>query len=203
MSTLHIYSAEEIQGEFTPKAINLMIVFQVNCPGCIASALPMIQNIYESKGSEIGVVGLSTAFQYYDKNNMDNTRRLLSEGHLVGHSLEIMEKHGYKTLPYQITFPILMDDLMKTEELNEIAETMFNIHAEDKQVTVLDREVGTRSIKKYLSEQEKVYKTFAVNQFRGSPSFVLFDNDYHIIEKWFGHTTKENIEEKISDYTKR
>ena len=198
MKKLHLQTAENIQGEFVPKDINLMIVFQVNCPGCIASALPMVQDLYEKYGNKIGVLGLSTAFQYYDKNNAENTKRLVEEGHLVGHSLEIMERHGHKKLPYTITFPVLMDEKVSSDNKEEVAQIILENHPSYSQLTDEEKSMATKRIIDHLNKQSDVFITFAVNQFRGSPSFVLFDKEHQIINTWFGHQTKETILDAIN-----
>jgi len=198
MKKLHLQIAENIQGKFAPKDINLMLVFQVNCPGCIANAIPMVQNLYEQYGNDIGVLGLSTAFQHYDKNNADNTKRLVEEGHLVGHSLEIMERHGHKKLPYKITFPVLMDEKMNADNKDEVAQIILGNHPSYPQLTDEEKSNATNRIIDHLHKQSDVFITFTVNQFRGSPSFVLFNKEHQIMNTWFGHQPKETILEAIN-----
>ena len=198
MKNLHLKIAENIHGEFVPKEINIMIVFQVNCPGCIASALPMVQNLYETYGNEIGVVGLSTAFQYYDKNNAENTKRLVEEGYLVGHSLEIMEQHGHHKLPYQITFPVLMDEKMNSDNKDDVAQMILENHPSYPLLQDGEKPMAKKRIIDHLDKQSDVFITFSVNQFRGSPTFVLFDKEHQIINTWFGHQQKATIIDAIN-----
>lgn len=197
MSKLHLSIAKEVQGEFIPKDLNLMIVFQVNCPGCIASAIPLIQNLYESNSHDIGIVGLSTAFQYYNFNNLENTQRLLNEGHLVDHSLSFMQQHGHDTLPYKITFPILMDAKMGPDKIQETAQAILSQHDSYLDLDEQEKKAATLRIVTQLKKQSDLYMTFTINQFRGSPSFVLFNRDYEIKERWFGHTSKEDIDQRL------
>ncbi len=178
-----------------------MIVFQVNCPGCIASALPLIQNLYESNSYDIGIVGLSTAFQYYNYNNIENTRLLLNEGHLVDHSLSFMKQHGHEKLPYKITFPILMDAKMKPDQLQETANAILQQHESYHDLSEVEKSAAALRIVAQLKKQSDLYLTFTINQFRGSPSFVLFDKDYKIVEQWFGHTSMEDIEQRLAQHS--
>ena len=201
MSKLHLFISEKVQGEFILKDLNLMIVFQVNCPGCIASALPLIQNLYENSSDEIGIVGLSTAFQYYNYNNIEHTRRLLDYGYLVDHSLSFMKQHGHDTLPYKITFPILMDAKMQPEQVEEVAQAILAQHEAYDELSDSEKEAAAIRIMSQLKKQSDLYITFTVNQFRGSPSFVLFNKDYEIMERWFGHTSKEDIDQRLARHS--
>ena len=197
MSKLHLSISEKIQGEFVAQELNLMIVFQVNCPGCIASALPLIQNIYSSPDNKLGIVGLSTAFQHYDKNNSENTRKLVEDGHLVGHSLEIMEQHGHHKLPYKITFPIIMDAKMQPNQEHEVAQAILKQHEGYQELGESEKNAPIARVVAQLKKQSDLSISFTVNQFRGSPSFVLFDKDYEIVEQWFGHTSQDDITERV------
>jgi len=197
MKKLHLQIDQKIQGDFEPKNLNLMIVFQANCPGCIASALPLVQDLYDVHHQEIGFLGLSTAFQHYDKNNAENTRRLVEDGYLVGHSKEIMEQHGYEKLPYKITFPVVMDAKLSADNKESVAKFVVEQHPQFEQFNEIDRINATKRVLSFLDQQGDSFITFTANQFKGSPTFVLFNQDYEIIETWFGHSTKESVLEKI------
>jgi len=146
----------------------------------------------------LGIVGLSTAFQYYNYNNVENTKRLINEGHLVDHSLSFMKQHGHDRLPYKITFPILMDALMGPDRIEETAHAILEQHHSYDQFAEGEKKAAAMRIISQLQKQSDVYMTFTINQFRGSPSFVLFNKDYEILEQWFGHTSQEDINERIA-----
>ena len=201
MTKLHLSISEKIQGDFKPQDLNLMIVFQVNCPGCIASAIPLVQNLYDSANEGLGIVGLSTAFQYYNYNNVENTKRLINEGHLVDHSLSFMKQHGHDKLPYKITFPILMDAKMGSDRIEETAHAILEQHPSYDQLADGEKKAAAMRIVGQLQKQSDAYMTFTINQFRGSPSFVLFNRDYEIIEQWFGHTSQEDINERLARHS--
>ncbi len=70
---------EVLQGEFRLGELNLLLVFQVNCPGCVVQALPMASRLYQRFASRgLQVLGLSTAFEDFEQNTADATRRLLA-----------------------------------------------------------------------------------------------------------------------------
>jgi len=71
-----------LQGSFDLKALNLLFVFQVNCPGCFIYGFPRQQAALEGQ-SGLNVLGLSTAFDF-EYNTAANTELLLTEMKLVG-----------------------------------------------------------------------------------------------------------------------
>lgn len=202
MKKLHLHLGENIQGEFNPKPLNLLLAFQVNCPGCIASALPMVQELYEKYGQDVGILGLSTAFQYYDLNNTANTIILVEEGGLVDHSKDFMKSHGYDKLPYKMTFPIVMDPRMKPEQTEMVADIIVETSPDVDRLTVDQKVMANKRVSAYLGQQEEVSITFTANQFKGTPTFVLFTDEMEIVANWFGHTTRETIMEEIDSILK-
>ncbi|MDP1969866.1 MAG: TlpA family protein disulfide reductase, partial [Methylobacter sp.] len=95
----------------------LVEVFQVNCPGCFLYALPQAIDLYR-KYSEHGlaVLGIATAFEDFDKNNLENLIRLAEHGEVVGETLRVLSQQGKLSagrLPYRIPFPLAMDRLLR------------------------------------------------------------------------------------------
>jgi len=101
MSKLHFHTAEFIQGQFTMKKLNLLLMFQVNCPGCFLYALPLFNKLYEQYSDNIAFVALSTAFEDYEYNNTGNTQLLLSNGTLVGETKKALGIRDIHQLPYR------------------------------------------------------------------------------------------------------
>ena len=59
----------------------LVEVFQVNCPGCFLYGIPEAIDIYKKyKEKGLAVLGLATAFEDFDKNNLENLQALVSNG---------------------------------------------------------------------------------------------------------------------------
>lgn len=76
---------EVVQGDFELRETTLVLVFQVNCPGCFTYALPLAEAIHRDAGrSGISVKALSTAFEDFDLNTAEHTRALVEQGKLVG-----------------------------------------------------------------------------------------------------------------------
>ncbi|MDQ3884846.1 MAG: TlpA family protein disulfide reductase, partial [Thermoproteota archaeon] len=96
----------------------LIEIFQVNCPGCFLYGIPEAIDIYR-KYSDRGlkVLGLATAFEDFDKNNLENLQKLVTTGEVVGETYHALSQYGRlrdgNKLPYNIPFPIAMDMLKK------------------------------------------------------------------------------------------
>ena len=85
MTTLRLHHENPIQGSFQPRQLNLLLVFQVNCPGCFLHALPLFTELYKNEQlNDLGFLTLSTAFEDFDKNTLANTELLLEKGRADG-----------------------------------------------------------------------------------------------------------------------
>ncbi len=75
--------------------IVLVEVFQVNCPGCFMHALPEAIEIYNKyKDDGVRVIGIATAFEDFDKNNLDNLKMLAETGQVVGETKKALSMYG-------------------------------------------------------------------------------------------------------------
>ena len=88
----------------------LLEVFQVNCPGCFMHAIPEAIEIYNKyKDDGVRVLGLATAFEDFDKNNLENLKMLAETGEVVGETKGAFSMSGQlqegSKLPYKIPFP--------------------------------------------------------------------------------------------------
>ncbi|MEO0406976.1 MAG: hypothetical protein AAF289_06460 [Cyanobacteria bacterium P01_A01_bin.135] len=105
----HLKLAQVLQGEFDIKALNLLVVFQVNCPGCFLYALPLAARLHDQHGDRVNVLGLSTAFEDFDLNTAENTRRLLESGEVVGMTKQYWQRQGESRYGVPIRFPVAFD----------------------------------------------------------------------------------------------
>ena len=74
--------------------------------------------LYEKyKDKDVRVIGIATAFEDYDKNNIENLKLLLSEGKVIGETFKALRQHGKLVksdrLYYKIPFPVAMDRITK------------------------------------------------------------------------------------------
>jgi hypothetical protein len=47
MKKLELQFDKELKGKFNLKNLNILLVFQVNCPGCFSYALPLFNTLYQ------------------------------------------------------------------------------------------------------------------------------------------------------------
>jgi glutathione peroxidase-family protein len=95
----------------------LIEVFQVNCPGCFLYGIPEAIEIYRKyRDSGVTVLGLATAFEDFDKNNLENLQKLVNRGEVIGETYRAFSSSGQLSggnkLPYKIPFPVATDLLV-------------------------------------------------------------------------------------------
>ena len=96
MAKLHLKYSPLDNQPVAPKALNLLFVFQVNCPGCFAYGFPLVNRLMrELESEQIGFLGMSTAFEDFELNTADNTRLLLEEGKPVGETAKMLSNYGF------------------------------------------------------------------------------------------------------------
>ena len=186
----------------------LVEVFQVNCPGCFLHAIPQAIDIYNKYRKEgVTVLGISTAFEDFDKNTVDNLELLLTKGETVGETLKALGQYGQlvdgKKLPYKIPFPVGMDLLKKEEgpvsqeKINEIIEANvpgFDSYNEHQKLDIIER------VKQYLKNKEYSAQTFEQYALRGTPSSILIDKKGILRDVAFGQN--DFLEENIKKFLK-
>ena len=94
----------------------LIKVFQVNCPGCFTHGIPEILEI-RNKFIDFPLLiwGLATAFEDFHLNNLENLKKLIDLGEVVGETLEVLSAKGLlnnNRLDYSITFPVALDKVV-------------------------------------------------------------------------------------------
>lgn len=203
MKKIELNYDKEIQGSFTLSKINILLVFQVNCPGCFSYALPFFNKIYQDyRKEDVSFLALSTAFEDFDKNTLSNTEELVKNGTLIGETKTYMNNQGIEKLPYSLQFPMAMDTLVKSEDINyEYAiNTICNLNPNYKIWPVFEQKALEVKIEQYLKSLDKIGLTFTLNQLRGTPSIILFNSDYEILKEWFGHVKEEEIIHKLKQF---
>ncbi len=187
----------------------LIEVFQVNCPGCFLHAIPQAIDIYNKYRKDgVTVLGISTAFEDFDKNTIDNLELLLTKGETVGETLRALGQYGQlvdgKKLPYKIPFPVGMDLLKKDEDpinqekINEIIEANvpgFDSYNEYQKSDIIER------VKQYLKNKEYSAQTFEQYALRGTPSSILIDKKGILRDVVFGQNDflEENIKKLLKE----
>jgi hypothetical protein len=172
----------------------LIEVFQVNCPGCFLYGIPEAITIYRKyEDSGLKVLGLATAFEDFDKNNLENLKRLVTTGEVIGETYHALSQYGHlregKKLPYNIPFPVAMDSLEKEYGPLTDNKVMDFIEANIPDFggyTEKDRQVVIDRVKHYLKSRQFSAKTFETYALRGTPSAILVDKKGILIGTYFG-----------------
>jgi thiol-disulfide isomerase/thioredoxin len=172
----------------------LVEVFQVNCPGCFLYGIPEAIDIYKKyKDKGLTVLGIATAFEDFDKNNLQNLEKLVTTGEVVGETHRALAQYGQlldgNKLPYKIPFPIGMDMLKKESDSLTESKIMDFIEAnvpDFRSYSEKDRQVLVERIKQYLRSKEYSAKTFEGYALRGTPSSILVDRNGVLRSTFFG-----------------
>lgn len=205
MQKLHLRYQAISKHTFELKKVNLLFVFQVNCPGCFVYGFPLVNRLKGQFGDEPGYLGLSTAFEDFELNTPDNTLALIENGTTVGETRKMLNSQGLETYSEPISFPIASDDMIAPEELsdNDLVDKICNINPNFSIWAQFDQDLLRQKVRAYLAQQSKISFTFTVNQFRGTPTFVIFNDEMEIIQQWFGHVAPELVENTLEDALKR
>jgi thiol-disulfide isomerase/thioredoxin len=172
----------------------LVEVFQVNCPGCFLYSIPETIDIYRKYNDKgLTVLGIATAFEDFDKNNLENLQKLLSTGEIIGETYRAFSSTGQlndeNKLPYRIPFPVAMDMLAKYSGPLSQSKIMDFIEANIpsfRSYPEKDRQVLIERVKQYLQSKEYSAKTFEEYALRGTPSVILIDRKGILRGTYFG-----------------
>jgi hypothetical protein len=190
--------AEWVQGEssnISREKGNIIIVkvFQVNCPGCFSTGFPETLDAFQ-KFSDKPVIfwGLATAFEDFQLNNLENLKKLISNGEVIGETLYTLGSQGMlenNRLSYRIPFPVAWDKIIPADPSNASVETTKMIERDFPEFEKLP-ESSQRKIREQVMDYYKGKKfsaaTFENYQLRGTPSTILIDQTGVLRGKWFG-----------------
>lgn len=161
----------------------LIEVFQVNCPGCFLHGIPEAIDIYRKyRDKSLTVLGLATAFEDFDKNNLENLQKLVTTHEVIGETYRALSQYGQlkegNKLPYNIPFPIAMDILKRESTDLTDSKVMDFIEAnvpDFRSYIEKERQVLIERVKLYLKSKQFSAKTFEEYALRGTPSAILVD----------------------------
>jgi hypothetical protein len=185
-----------LQGSFELQALNLIFIFQVNCPGCFLYGFPLVNKLHERyQAAGLNVLGLSTAFEDFELNTAANTELLLTQKQTVGATRRSIGA-DYNLA---IDFPIAVDRLTTGTELAtpEHIEFLCGMMSGNDSA---DREALRLRVQDYLQKDAQTSATFTLNNLPGTPTFLLIDRHQQLLERWFGHISETEAIELISRY---
>jgi len=199
MTTIQLQIDRVLQGSFDLKPLNLLFIFQVNCPGCFIYGFPLMSKLHWQYGqSGLNVLGLSTAFEDFDHNTAANTELLLTEMKLVGETQRVLGEFYSQT----IAFPIATDQLTTGDALAtpENIEFLCKAIAPFDQLSSLEQAALRQRVSVYLQRNDKTSATFTLNHLPGTPTFLLIDQNLQLLDGWFGHTSEADVIQRIEKH---
>lgn len=180
---LHI--DQMLQGNFSLNELNLLFIFQLDCPGLYSYGIPQANALHRQFHQQgLSVLGLSTAFANATFNNAPNTRMLLLNS--LGSP---MSSFSQPTGLQLIDFPVGCDCLVGQAAFEADYLPAFWEH----QQWAYSKKTGgfpadwQPEILPLIRRFDPVPLTFLFNVFVGTPGWVLFDRHMNIIHRWFGH----------------
>ena len=161
-------------------------IFQVNCPGCFLYGIPEAIRLFDKyKGQKVVVFGLATAFEDYDKNNLENLRLLLTSGEVIGETRKVLAQLGQlaegNKLLYNIPFSVGMDLIINEENnVNQLTEPKIIRFIEDnidnfESYPERDKKILLTQVRQYLANKKYSALTFEEYGLRGTPSSIIID----------------------------
>ena len=136
---------------------------------------------------------MSTAFEDYDKNTLENLQSLLSEGKVIGETYRALQQYGKLVdkdkLYYKIPFPVAMDNVIKTpteiteDMIKDFIEVYFHDYGYSSQNERKDLE---SKVKVYLQNKKYSAETFEMYRLRGTPSSIIIDSEGILRYSFFG-----------------
>src|SRR5215831_6774353 len=172
----------------------LVEVFQVNCPGCFIYGIPESIRLLNLFGSNnFKVLGLATAFEDYDKNNLENLGKLIQSGEVIGETQRVLSQYGKlregNKLTYRIPYPVAMDDLQRLDTNLTESKVMDFIEANVENFRSFGEKERQRiitNVKQYLRTKIYSAKTFEEYELKGTPSSILIDKKGFVQDISFG-----------------
>ena len=171
----------------------LIKVFQVNCPGCFTHGIPEILEI-RNKFIDFPLLiwVLATAFEDFHLNNLENLKKLIDSGEVVGETLEVLSAKGLlnnNRLDYSITFPVALDKVVPYHPSDYLFEAQNFIKKDFPQFDsfpIKNQKLISDQVMTYLKQKKFEAKTFETYQLKGTPSTLLIDKNGILRGKWFG-----------------
>jgi len=147
-------------------------------------------------------LGVATAFEDFDKNNLENLTHLIKNGEVVGETLRMLSQQGKLVagrLPFRIPFPVAMDRLQKrqTELSQDTIETFIDqrIPNFEQQTATYQQEIR-QQVQHYFQSLTYHAETFELFDLRGTPSHILVDKQGLLRSCAFGidHDLEEQVQ---------
>lgn len=183
----------------------LVEVFQINCPGCFLYALPEVirlHDMFQEQG--LVILGLATAFEDYDKNNLENLQALVGSGAVVGETQKALEKTSELVdghFRWHLPFSVAMDNVIPDDDPitdDKILAYAKRIHPDIEQRRAEEQDYILKMVAQYLKQKTMKAETFENYDLKGTPSSILIDREGILRDVSFGQV--DVLEPMIKQY---
>jgi hypothetical protein len=215
----HVEVDRWLQGEQPRSGIVLLLIFQVNCPGCFLHALPTAIELHrlfgddgtntsdprpiststaesdadaDADAGDAGTEGgaaqkpvgtpftvalVSTAFEDFEKNTLENTQALLDTSTVIGETRKAL---GADTAPFAVPadIPVAFDKVVpiSPQTLDE-AVAIFRRALPEDVASRAPPAILRAALEKMALDRGSMAKTFDGNTSQGTPTWVLYDTE--------------------------
>ena len=195
---LQLHLGNTVIGDHSLKSLNLMLVFQVNCPGCLSRALPELNQL-SLQFPEVNAFAMSTAFEDFNLNTEVNTRALVGCGELTLSSKRYFSRLGCNSLPYQIEVPVVMDAFLAEDKLSRLKDGVLSQVDSDSLSAAAKGRLCDILDQRFVP-LVRTGRTFINNDLQGTPSWFIFDDQLNVLDSWFGHKEEKWVQSVIKSH---
>ena len=78
---------------------------------------------------------------------------------------------------------------------DENLSNLLSLLTESTPLSMVEQEKIQQRIRHYYSNHPVIAETFTLNQLRGTPSFIIYKENYEIIHASFGHQSEQVLSE--------
>ena len=182
-----------VEAEGLVGSVVLVEVFQVNCPGCFLHTLPKAIQLHEKyKDDGLVIIALATAFEDYDKNTLENLRRMVETGEVIGETFKALSQYGMLKegkLQWRLPFAVGMDRVVpETEPVTDekVLRYARDFLPEFDRLSDEQKQAVLEQVKNYLAHKTMKAETFERFALQGTPSSILFDRTGQLRDVSFG-----------------
>lgn len=204
VSSLTLKFSKVLQGTFTLGRLNVMLTFQVNCPGCFLHALPTLLRLHAAYSDRVNFLLLSTAFEDFELNTLENTQKLLASGEVVGETRKTLARFGLSQFPDRIPCAVACDSIEPPANFltDELLEQMCRRLPQFADTNVALRPEMANNLRDYfLRHYARIGYTFAANLMHGTPTWSIFDDALHLYQQAFGHYSVESLQRVVERFS--
>ncbi len=204
MQQLVLHHHGILNGKMNLKKLNFLFVFQVNCPGCFLYGIPLVNKLFKEFGEQLSFLGISTAFEDFQYNTTENTELVVFKNQLIGETKKAFADQGLDHYPYAIDFPVAMDQKADASfDYTYGAEVICQIHPDYQLWSDFEKVKLQKKVKAFLQHQEEISLTFTLNQLRGTPTMLVYNEAYEVLFSKFGHVDYPTMAQNITSLIDR